>query len=136
MIKKKLPKRFKAKWVKALRSGDFVQAHGTLLEAEPFQVAKPECCCIGVAAIVCGISEGDIEERSLLSEDEYSYMKLADIKEKVPLLLIGNAASDSEDFNPLVKKLTLFNDGGHINGGKWKEKKSFKWIASYIERYL
>ncbi len=49
MKKAKLPKKFKEKWLKALRSGDFTQARKQLQH-------KGSHCCLGVACKMSGYS--------------------------------------------------------------------------------
>ena len=46
---KKLDPAFKAKWVAALRSGEFKQHRGSFTDGQAF-------CCLGVAAVLCGVS--------------------------------------------------------------------------------
>ncbi len=49
MKKAKLPKRFKEKWLKALRSGDFTQTKSQLTK-------QGKHCCLGVACKISGYS--------------------------------------------------------------------------------
>ncbi len=44
------------KWVEALRSGNYTQARARLFGGDP---GRPEYCCLGVAAEVCGIAWTD-----------------------------------------------------------------------------
>lgn len=106
ITEEKLPKKFKDKWVKALRSGKYLQSSGGLLSGRGY-------CCLGVAAVVCGYTNEEIRVCGWLSPDFFP---------TTPQIL----QCDSDVENPLAKKLANFNDNG----------KSFKWIASYIERYL
>ena len=107
---KKLPKRFKDKWVKALRSGDFEQAEGTLFDGEN------KYCCLGVGAVICGIPKIEILNFGYIEEHLFSLIK----QYKIPKQIVG------DNRNEIVAKLSGFNDKGL----------SFKWIAAYIERYL
>lgn len=109
----RLPKRFKDKWVKALRSGEYTQGK--------YQLYSPytnSYCCLGVAATICGKDTDEIARKCDLKE-------LSDYK-NIPKLLIstekGGSASDL-----IIGKLMKFNDSG---------EKSFNYIAAYIERYL
>ncbi len=106
----RLPKVFKAKWVKALRSGKYKQGTGSL------HSSNNNYCCLGVA---CQVMYPKQEIKgNYIYEKEYS---------KIPKMLCG----DNE--NEIVKKLSTMNDGtGAINA----KIKSFDYIASYIERYL
>ncbi len=50
----KLPKEFKEKWLKALRSGEYKQGKRTLRKDDLF-------CCLGVACDIMGYSKEDTE---------------------------------------------------------------------------
>lgn len=108
----KLPKAFKTKWLKALRSGTFIQGVHAL------ETLEGKFCCLGVA---CRIQHPRIKlkDKGLLTESSRNFKRLRDIN--VPNLLKGNT-----DDNPIVAKLTRMNDGG----------KSFKVIANWIEKNL
>jgi hypothetical protein len=54
----------KAKWLAALRSGEFVQGKGELLNDR--QGSNKRYCCLGVLAICAGISEYAIARKSSL----------------------------------------------------------------------
>ena len=58
---KKLPKRLKDKWVKALLSGKYKQRKGVL-------VLNGEYCCLGVLGVACGISVAEMSDRNNLSD--------------------------------------------------------------------
>lgn len=104
----KLPKRFKEKWVKALRSGKYKQGNYKL-----YNKAQDNFCCIGVAEVICGNELFNIDRRSVLNKKE----------SKLPKQFYNK---DDNDVSIMTNNLINFNDSG----------KSFKWIASYIERYL
>lgn len=119
----RLPKKFKDKWIKALRSGNYKQGNGFLLELDGDDDNK-EFCCLGVACIVSGIEDSFILNQTLINKYIINY------KEKfikVPKLLHGSSEIGNSDFNIVVKKLTCMNDSG-----KW----SFNRLATYIEKYL
>jgi hypothetical protein len=104
----KLPKAFKRKWVNALRSGKYTQGTSQLYSRN-----GQSYCCLGVACAVAG-----------LDKDEFSGLSFIPDKigfNDVPTLLRGG------DEGTTPNKLAIFNDD---------KKRSFKWIASYIERYL
>lgn len=108
----KLPKGFKTKWLKALRSGEYKQGRRKLKK----EGAKaPVWCCLGVAGDICGVTN---------FKNEGYFLKGKGIVgiNKVPKQLIGNWLQ-----NDLVDSLTYFND---IK--KW----SFKKIATWIEKTL
>lgn len=102
----RLPKRFKAKWVKALRSGEYKQGKNGLYNSDG------SYCCLGVACKIVGNSN---EELGLIGYIEPELIK--DYK-KVPSIL--------EREEELASKLAKMNDTG----------KSFNQIAAYIDRYL
>jgi len=112
----KLPKAFKKKWVAALRSGKYKQGNNKLAELTSGGVIH---CCLGVACEVAGSKTEKLYDYGVIYKD------IAKNK-YIPKLLKGTANKDFKPFNPIVKKLVDMNDGG----------KSFKYIASYIERYL
>lgn len=105
-MKKKLPKIFKKKWLKALRSGKFKQGKEVLFDKE-----KNTYCCLGVACRVqgVGISQGD----SFIS----------DHSKRIPILLRG-----TED---VPEHLAQLNDGTTVD-----RRRTFKQIANYIEKHL
>lgn len=104
--KEKLSIEFKKQWITALKSGKYKQGKGSL-----YQPYKNTFCCLGVAGQICDIPLNDLMCNSFL----YSFSS-----NKIPELLKGSIPTS------IPVKLSSFNDNG----------KSFKWIASYIERYL
>lgn len=112
----KLPKAFKNKWIKALRSGDYQQCGGKLYNGEGY-------CCLGVA---CKILHPKIklEGKGVISKKELgnSYKNI-----KVPKLLHGYGNMNNVEGNLVVNKLAGMNDSG---------KYSFKRIATWIEKNL
>lgn len=109
IVDAKLPKEFKVKWLKALRSGKYQQTKHTLHDGNGY-------CCLGVA---CNIAHPRLE-LGLNQVIDTENFKVSQIK-NVPDILIGNAEK-----NKLVGKLAGMNDGG----------KNFATIANWIERYL
>ncbi len=116
----KLPKRFKDKWVKTLRSGKYEQGSGFLYDSDT------NCyCCLGVAGALCEVSLDSLNAKGLYGGDfEHDFTK-EELK-KLPKLLIGSNDNKDEDYSVIVEKLTKMNDNG----------KSFEQIAAYINRYL
>lgn len=117
----KLPKRFKEKWVKALRSGEYEQGQDEL-----YNEKTNNFCCLGVAANICGISTKRLNYVPLLSNWYFSEDEILKENKNLPKVLIGSNEKEDDDYSAIVEKLVNFNDNG----------KSFNWIASYIERYL
>lgn len=96
----KLPKKVKAKWVAALRSGKYEQGAGYLKTGNTY-------CCLGVACVIG------------LANPIGSYG-------------LGFGSYVTDEFLPshIQKQLSAHNDG------EGTPARSFKWIASYINRYL
>jgi len=112
--KQKLPKRFKKKWIKALRSGKYKQGVDFLYDS-----ANESMCCLGVAELICG--------NSLEILDQVNMPRELESDSKVPKCLVQqDYIYPEEKYLTIPGKLANFNDSG----------KSFKSIASYIERYL
>jgi len=116
----KLPKRFKDKWVKALRSGEYKQGTGFLYDSY-----KDCYCCLGVAGALCEVPFHALDHIGLYGGDFKDDFTKEDLK-KLPKLLIGSNESEDRDYSIVIEKLTKMNDNG----------KSFKQIAGYIDRYL
>ena len=83
----KLPKAFKAKWLKVLKSGKYRKGKDRLKNAEG------GFCCLGVACAMTGMKR--FGGKGVISE---SYRK-------VPKILRGCAHT-----NPIVEQLTILND--------------------------
>lgn len=125
----RLPKKFKEKWVAALRSGEFKQVTGALSaqfvddtydKNKPTETTKIGFCCLGVA---CKIMHPKLplRNKALISESYF------ESKIKVPKLLHGSPlVSEEEHYNPVVEKLVDMND----------KRVSFKRIANFIEKNL
>ncbi len=111
-ITEKLPKEFKDKWVKALRSGEYAQRKGCLH-------SNGRYCCLGVACIEAGFSTEELGDIGVI--DSIIESRNEDIYNTIPEALIGD-----EKTNTIVNFLIKNNDNGH----------SFKDIANWIEKYL
>ena len=85
----KLPKVFKAKWLRALRSGKFEKGCGCL-----YRSIDKSFCCLGIACVVGGFKNLDKMEK-------YGYIKPF-MKGKIPDCIIG----DTE----IAMELTDLND--------------------------
>lgn len=108
----RLPKVFKAKWIKALKSGKYKQGSYTL-----YDKTSNNYCCLGVA---CRIEHPKMHLSDKLLIDKDAFKRID--KVNIPNILKGDGID-----NPIVDKLAKMNDSG---------KHSFKSIAAYIERYL
>lgn len=105
---KKLPKKFKAKWIAALRSGEYKQTKNTLCNDDGY-------CCLGIAGKLCGVSDNQMSNNWEFRQP---------IK-GLPKILVGSAASSSE--NKITHMLASLNDD---------HDKTFPEIADWIEENL
>ena len=112
---RKLPKEFKADWLKALRSGKYKQGIGRLEQSDGNGKGKLTYCCLGVA---CKMLYRKERITGTIIEDG-AYLNVPDI-------LRGGASE-----NRIVAELTEMNDGDE-NGNNM----SFKKIADWIEKNL
>ena len=112
----KLPPKFKAKWLKALRSKEYNQGTGKLFR-------DGNHCCIGIAGRVQGLSDKAMIGHGCFSTSD-TFSNWTRIQKLIPDALIGNASNNS-----LIRKLIRMNDG--IDSEK---KKSFEQIANWIEQ--
>lgn len=106
----RLPKKFKEKWIAALRSGKFKQGMGWLEDDGKY-------CCLGVA---CRIAHPKLDLNDASFITKYSFPGGRIDKIKIPAILKG------EDENEVVSVLASKNDNGQ----------SFKKIATWIEKNL
>ena len=109
---KKLPKKFKQRWVNALRSGKYMQG------AYRLKTSSNHYCCLGVAADICKISDRVLKKKTMLDLKMLSKVKVPSYKSGFKILTNNKAA---------INKLIDMNDNKY---------RSFKYIAAYIERYL
>lgn len=109
----KLPKSFKKKWLKALRSGKYNQGTHAL------RTVTKECgttyCCLGVACHVAGAS--GLKGKGWIGNDNLFNIRIKSIN-KVPTVLHGTTGIPSV--------LAYLNDHG----------KTFEQIADVIEQKL
>lgn len=112
-----LPKGFKTKWIKALRSGEYKQGNFILHHADQY-------CCLGVACSIYGYNG--------IQMGEHQYIE--DIFIGIPEIITGNIS------NMVVSMLTSMNDGHDATikdqQFTFNKKRSFKQIANFIEKYL
>lgn len=119
----KLKADIKKRWVAALRSGKYEQGYDQLVSLvydDPWSdvVVGRKYCCLGVLACELGLLD------RVDGEDFYLPIEMGLPADNKAGNLAGNFTATAD--LPVQNKLARFNDDG----------KSFKWIASYIERYL
>jgi hypothetical protein len=107
----------KAKWIEALRSGEYQQTFGALRDNDGH-------CCLGVLCEVSGLK--------IIGRNKIEGVKLSDQSDYQPILdLIGRE-------NPF--EFTIRNDGGdlspRLDGSGVVTSHSFSEIADYIEASL
>jgi hypothetical protein len=115
-----LNKRFKKRWLKALRSGDYKQARNSLHNEVGF-------CCLGVATDICDPgcwSKRPVQSASSVGPKEFLYREHRVML--IPTLLREQGLNLTE-----AKYLAKMNDG--TAGLK---AHSFEEIADYIEENL
>lgn len=120
----KLDPEFKAKWVAALRSGDYKQAQGRLYTGEGY-------CCLGVAGHVCGIPVEELHHKHFLTPKWFK----DDSLKNVPELLQYDASFTNRE--SCVYYLGYMNDGGgHTTYNPTGKLYSFNEIADWIDENL
>lgn len=114
----KMPKKLKAKWLKALRSGEYGQAKGRLTDG------KGGFCCLGVLQHVA--SGGKCE---VWDEPDAKFMSAP-----TPKWYRENNILDMH-FSEIEGHLMKMNDGVYNTYTSTRARgKSFKTIANYIEK--
>jgi hypothetical protein len=115
-----IDKKFKAKWLKALRSRKFKQGHMALHNSEGY-------CCLGVACVVAGA-----EEREPTYGSDKAFVYGGDRNSSVlPDALREEIGLTTEE----QEILYMLNDGGFRKDKEMKPHK-FGQIARWIERHL
>lgn len=114
---KKLPKKFKEKWIAALRSGEYEQGTGEL-----YNKKLNSFCCLGIAGVIAGISLEDLNSKTYLGDDYEWHVK----NKNVPECLMRHGAKELSKSNPEYLQVAKMNDQG----------KSFTEIADWIEENL
>lgn len=114
---KRQQKAHRAKWVKALRSGDYKQARGQLKKVDGNRVGM---CCLGVACDLSGLGKWDESNAYITGENREDSVLPTEVMDWLGL------ADDSGCFHEKGRTIGLTdkNDKGA----------SFKQIAAIIER--
>lgn len=133
----KLKKKYKKRWLKALRSGKYEQGDGTLLYNNKY-------CCLGV---LCDVVSSEMQDKTGEEFDFYDrplppqeLWELVLTKDSLKTLRTGEWAEYGWYWRPndvnaplAITPLTLRNDG---NGTFWDRPQSFKRIANIIEKHM
>lgn len=119
----------KARWLAALRSGDYKQGTCVLKQRRPHQ--KTEFCCLGVLCEIA-VQDGVIEPSEKYRDDHvYEY----EGKITLPPQAVADWAG-METGNPTVKGVPGVDDGISLAGLNDSEKFDFAAIADVIEAQL
>lgn len=117
----KLDPEFKAKWIEALRSGKYKQGKGRLYT---FNNNNNEStyCCLGVAGLVCGLSNETLDGYYSYGErcSNNRYESFEPIEIPVQLIYRHNKTS-------IARELWTMND---------IDERTFEQIADWIEENL
>jgi hypothetical protein len=129
----------KAKWVEALRSGEYKQAKGKLHDTK-----NDAFCCLGVLCKVMGAEFGPGQEEKENEDEDGMYM---DTYDYVPVLngRVLSSNDDEELKDSFCKEIGIphqfdlieLNDGrGKLGDDNYKAPAPFSEIADYIEKNL
>lgn len=108
----KLPIEFKEKWIAALESGEYKKGETNLYTAH-----RNSFCCLGVACIILGAKEEDIDDACFI---ETGLANLRKIPNGMPDVLIGDCSSH------IIESITELNDNND----------SFAPVIEYIKENL
>lgn len=115
----------KAKWVAALRSGEYKQAKGRLRDGDAY-------CCLGV---LCDLHAKETGEYWQETVDGFRYCHLEQVL-PFPVRMWAGLCSDSPDV-AVDRPLTLLNDGRAADGdAPAQPAHNFNQIADLIEKRL
>lgn len=153
----KLPKEFTENWLEKLRSGEYNQVEGSLSdylgyvdeESEDFDPEKAEkgFCCLGIAAIACGMGENNLGGNELLSDNPNMYLEcgvpqiltlknVVEYTRTLPGILStlndGARLETIRDFKARTPNV-VFRDGVGLTAKPKYIKYSFNEIADFIE---
>lgn len=122
----KMDPELKKEWVKALRSGDYIQADGNLYQGESLVDGKykPECCCLGVLEFLCGTPLDSMEDKPMPCD-------LDDRRSPKMFWGTGGGAGNCD----VGDLLAAMNDG-HSDKNYQTYQLSFEGIADFIEENL
>lgn len=134
-----MDERVKAKWVAALRSGDFAQGRDWLAQEDPEDNNKLLMCCLGV---LCELHREEVGApwgwQKNIDIRGYAYTDCGkNLSETtLPLPVARWAGVDSENPRAGGAPLSCFNDGRSDFFPEIDRPYSFSEIADLIEKYL
>lgn len=110
----------KSKWIAALRSGEYAQGSGSLVDTQE-EDGTQQFCCLGVLGLICGITIDDMERQSDLGDVEREDLlgPWNDPADHARSFMSDNPATHTT----LQRKLAGMNDTG----------KTFPEIADWID---
>lgn len=124
----RLPKPFADKWLIALRSGEYRQTNGTLVNTT---IEGSAYCCLGVAGVICNMTDSYMDQYGAFSDiprpeevDGYYTQEDYDDDELRYQTMRGAIPSELQTANTLTNKLIEMNDC---------DEKSFTEIADWVE---
>lgn len=141
----RMKKRIKKKWLKALRSGEYIQGEGQLCVPPEMpdpsnehgnKVPDPDgdysFCCLGVLTNLYYLEKGEEFPESEWDDGglPLDVQEWSGLHTDIPLSEEGY-----EDYNPIIDKLIAMNDGEETKSGKTFPRR-FPTIAKYIEKNL
>lgn len=120
----KMDPKFKARWLKALRSGKYEQGQEALRTRSVLD-KKPKYCCLGVAAdIMKDVTWSEYDQ--VIFKGKHTFMSGSIPDEVAQTVGLNDEAQI---------RLACFNDGKTKNG-KRAHRKNFNEIADWIEKNL
>lgn len=119
----KLDPEFKAKWVAALRSGEYQQETKVLCNGKK---DEPKYCCLGVAGAISGISCDTMAHLQIV---------IPTIAKKKAFTTYPSQLVVRRG-NSLPKELARMNDGVNLPGHSLSKQYTFLEIADWVEEHL
>lgn len=124
-------KRVKKKWLKAIRSGEYVQGTGQLVTPPETKTGDHEFCCLGV------LTDLYLEEKNKGWDGAFSLRSKIAAFNAAALPCEVYKWAGLDDDNPRVPFKGQLTELAELNDGSEDIKaKSFKQIANLIERHL
>jgi hypothetical protein len=127
---RKMNPELRQKWTSALRSGNYLQATGLLVDSHRTkETGKLTMCCLGVLEHVCGTP---VEEMEKLSEDMHMPCYLAERKSPADVMRQKHSDLNLHTSNGEIYRAEFEEYLAHMNDNG----KTFEEIADYIEKHI